>query len=122
MLDGLFPSHLSNLQKGLDRTVQRQGLLMTNLANANVQGYKRKDVDFNITLEDEMSRGGSSLNSFGGDGGVQENQGSVRLDGSSVDTEQEAMGIAQTELRYQTLSDLTASYFSGLKNVIREGK
>jgi len=122
MLDGLFPSHLSNLQKGLDRTVQRQGLLMTNLANANVAGYKRKDVDFNITLEDEMNRGSSSLNTFGGNDGVQENEGSVRVDGSSVDTEQEALGIAQTELRYQTLSDLTASYFSGLKNVIREGK
>ncbi len=122
MLDGLFPSHLSNLQKGLDRTVQRQGLLMTNLANANVQGYKRKDVDFNITLEDEMNRGDSKMNALDGNDGVQENQASVRVDGSSVDSEQEAMGIAQTELRYQTLSDLTSSYFSGLKNVIREGK
>lgn len=122
MLDGMFPSHLSNLEKGLDRTVQRQGLLMTNLANANVAGYKRKDVDFNITLEDEMNRGSAKLNALDGNDGVQENQGSVRVDGSSVDSEQEAMGIAQTELRYQTLSDLTASYFSGLKNVIREGK
>ena len=122
MLDGIFPSHLSNLERGLDRTVQRQGLLMTNIANANVPGYKRKDVDFNIALQDEMSKGRSSIDPTGPNGGVEENQGSVRVDGSSVDPEQEALGIAQTELRYQTLSDLTTSYFSGLKNVIREGK
>ena len=93
---------------------------MTNLANSNVPGYKRKDVDFNITLQDEMSKAG--LSRPGSDGQVTESEGSVRIDGSSVDPEQEALGIAQTELRYQTLSDLTAGYFAGLKSVIREGK
>lgn len=122
MLDGIFPSHLGNLERGLNRTVQRQGLLMTNLANANVPGYKRKDVDFNIALQDEMGRTDSKFGPMSPDGEVEENQNSVRVDGSSVDPEQEALGIAQTELRYQTLSDLTANYFSGLKNVIREGK
>ena len=122
MLDGIFSGHLGNLERGLNRTVQRQGLLMNNLANANVPGYKRKDVDFNIALQDEMGRAGSQFDSPNGPGGVTESEGSIRFDGSSVDPEQEALGIAQTELRYQTLSDLTAGYFSGLKNVIREGK
>ena len=122
MLDGIFSGHLGNLERGLDRTVQRQGLLMNNLANANVPGYKRKDVDFNITLQDEMGRAGAKFDSKDIQDGVTETEGSVRFDGSSVDPEQEAVGIAQTELRYQTLSDLTAGYFAGLKNVIREGK
>jgi flagellar basal-body rod protein FlgB len=122
MLDGIFSGHLGNLERGLNRTVQRQGLLMTNLANANVPGYKRKDVDFNIALQDEMGRADAKFGPSAADGGVTESEGSVRFDGSSVDPEQEAVGIAQTELRYQTLSDLTAGYFSGLKNVIREGK
>jgi len=122
MLDGIFSGHLGNLERGLNRTVQRQGLLMNNLANANVPGYKRKDVDFNITLQDEMGRAGAKFDSKDIQDGVTETEGSVRFDGSSVDPEQEAVGIAQTELRYQTLSDLTAGYFAGLKNVIREGK
>lgn len=122
MLDGIFSGHLGNLERGLNRSVQRQSLLMGNLANANVPGYKRKDVDFNIALQDEMGRAGSKFGSFQDEGAVTESEGSVRYDGSSVDPEQEAVGIAQTELRYQTLSDLTAGYFSGLKSVIREGK
>ena len=32
------------------------------------------------------------------------------------------MSIAETELRYQALSDMAAGYFAGLKNVIREGR
>lgn len=121
MLDRLFPSQLGNLERGLDRAVQRQGLLMTNLANANVPGYKRRDMDFNIALGDQM--GGTAAGVAGGPGGgIEENGNSIRVDGSSVDPEQESLGIAETELRYQTLTDLTSGFFAGMKNVIREGK
>ena len=119
MLDRLFPSHLADLQKGLDLSAKRQGLLMDNLANANVPGYKRRDMDFNVTLQGEMDKG---FGFDGPDGMADENENSVRVDGSSVDPEQEAMGIAQTELRFSTISDLTAGYFSGLKSAIREGR
>jgi flagellar basal-body rod protein FlgB len=97
---------------------------MTNLANANVPGYKRKDMDFNVALQDEMGRAGAKFGSAGAgfDDEITESEASVRVDGSSVDPEQEALGIAQTELRFQTISDLTASYFAGMKNVIREGR
>lgn len=124
MLDRLFSSHLTDLQNGLDRTAKRQGLLMTNLANANVPNYKRVDMDFNITLQDQMGSPASlgAGGAGGANGGVQTNENSVRVDGSSIDPEQEALGIAQTELRFQTLSDLTAGYFSTLKSAIREGK
>ena len=125
MLDRLFPSHLGNLERGLDRAVQRQGLLMGNLANANVPGYKRKDMDFDIALRDQMGLGktfGVGGVAGGPDGAPVENEASVRVDGSSVDPEKESLGIAETELRYQTLTDLTSGFFSGLKNVIREGK
>jgi flagellar basal-body rod protein FlgB len=116
MLDRLFSGHLGNLERGLDRTSQRQGLLMNNMANANVPGYKRRDVDFNVALQDEM--GGVSAT----DGQAYDSEGVVRIDDSSVDPEQEAMGVAQMELRFQTIADLTAGYFSGLKLAIREGK
>jgi len=32
------------------------------------------------------------------------------------------MSIAETEMRYQALTDMTSNYFSNLKTVIREGK
>ena len=39
-----------------------------------------------------------------------------------MDMEKEVMALAETELRYQMLTDMTASYFRGLKNVIKEGR
>ena len=122
MLDQLFSPHLNDLQRGLNRASLRQGVLMDNLANANVPGYKRRDVDFNVALSDEMGKGGLGSARGGIESGVTESEGSVRVDGSSVDPEQEALGIAQTELRFQTISDLTAGYFSNLKSAIREGR
>ena len=122
MLDRLFPSHLTDLQHGLDRAARRQGLLMDNLANANVPGYKRHDLDFNVALGDEMGRkSGLSGSGTPFDGEIVE-EGSVRVDGNSIDPEREAMGIAQTELRFATISDLTQGYFAGLKSAIREGR
>ena len=53
---------------------------------------------------------------------IQTDQNNVRTDGSSVDLEKEVTKIAETELRYQALTDMTAQYFSGLKNVIKEGR
>lgn len=114
MIDRLFSPHLANLQSALGRTSQRQGLLTNNLANINVPGYKRQDVDFGITLQQEMRGLGEAT--------VRQDQGSVRVDGSSVDLEKEVFAMSETDLRYQLLTDMTSKYFSGLKNVIKEGR
>jgi flagellar basal-body rod protein FlgB len=115
ILDNLFGPHVANLGNALSRASQRHTLLTNNLANVNTPGYKRRDMDFNIRLQEEMTRP-----TFQMPGG--ENSSVMRIDGNGVDLEKEVQGIAETELRYQALSDMTAGYFSGLKNVIREGK
>ena len=114
-LDNLFGPHINNLQSALGRASQRHALLTNNLANVNTPGYRRQDMDFNIALQDEMDK--PSLQPQGAQSGP-----TLRLDGNGVDLEKEVMSIAETELRYQALTDMTANYFSGLKNVIREGK
>jgi flagellar basal-body rod protein FlgB len=116
-LDSLFGPQINNFEKAMSLTTKRHSLLVNNLANVNTPGYKRKDVDFNITLEGEQDKLGGL-----GDGAVHTDSGSVRLDGNSVDLESEVMSLSETELRYQALTDMTASYFSSLKNVIREGR
>ena len=83
---------------------------MENLANANVPGYKRKDIDFSLQLESKMA----GLN--------RRESSSLRADGSSVDPEREVVSIAETEARYEALTELTSRSFQGLKNAIREGR
>ena len=119
ILDNLFGPHTRNLEKALDRTTTRHTLLSENLANVNTPGYKRQDIDFGITLEQEMGR---FQNSDAAGSGRTVDRGSIRVDGSSVDLETEVASLAETELRYQMLTELSARYFRGLENVIREGR
>ncbi|HRI44639.1 MAG TPA: flagellar basal body rod protein FlgB [Fimbriimonadaceae bacterium] len=119
MLDNLFHPNLNNLTRALQRTRDRQGMLMANLANVNTPGYKRQDIDFAIELE--RAEGRPSV----GATRMQERLArstANRVDGSTVDLEVEVFGLAETELRYRTLTEMTTRYFSGLKNVIREGR
>lgn len=115
MLDNLFGPQLNNLQSALGRTTQRHGLLTNNLANVNTPGYRRQDVDFNITLQEEMDE--QPMQPAGATSG-----GAIRMDGNGVDLEKEVLSLSETELRYQALTDMTSNYFSNLKNAIREGK
>lgn len=123
ILNELFAPHLNNLGDALDRASKRHALLTGNLANANTPGYKRKDSDFNIILDAESNQADVRMKEMRERRQqMLSDRTSIRIDGSNVDLEREVMSIAETELRYQALTDMTSQYFSGLKNVIREGK
>lgn len=122
-IDNIFGSNLADFQNALGRTTQRHALLSNNLANVNTPGFKRKDIDFNVILQQELTPSKARMQQ------VQEQQAqaasdqtSIRLDGNNVDLEHEVMGIAETEMRYEALTDMTSNYFSQLKNAIREGR
>lgn len=123
ILNNLFGPFANDLQRSMTQTTQRHALIVNNLANVNTPGYKRKDMDFGIVLEEEMQKGPEAIERELGEAfGGQEDETSIRLDGNNVDLEREVMALAETELRYQALTDMANSYFSGLKNVIREGR
>lgn len=105
----------------MDRASARHALLSSNVANINVPGYRRRDTDFFITLDRAVDAEGPRLigwralrrTATGGD---------ARLDGNTVSLEREIVALAETQLRYQILTEITSNAFSGLKNVIREGR
>jgi flagellar basal-body rod protein FlgB len=88
----------------------------------NVPGYKRQDVDFGVALDQEAhaSRLEEAQSRF--DRARRAGEGAVRVDGNSVDLEQEVVALSEAELRFAMLSEVAGRYFSGLKNVIREGR
>lgn len=120
-LDNLIGPTVTNLSKAMDRATERHSALTANLANVNTPGYKRRDVDFGIVLEGEMKRP-SHLEQWRQASAQRTSSGSIQANGNSVNLEQEVMALAETELRYQMLTDMTASYFRNLKNVIKEGR
>ncbi len=120
-LDNLFGPQADRLNRSLNKTAERQSLLMDNLANVNTPGYKRQDSDFHILLEDSMDNFDEVVANRK-IGAMRGSKSSLRIDGNNVDMEYEVMSIANTETRYNTLTELTSRYFSGLKSVIREGR
>ena len=119
ILKQVFDSRIENYGEAMARVTRRHGQLSKNLANVNTPGYKRQDSDFNLALGEAAKRHQSAQE-------ITEqrlsDQTSLREDGNNVDMEREVMGLADTELRYQALTQMTSDYFAGLKNAIREGR
>jgi flagellar basal-body rod protein FlgB len=99
----------------MSRATLRQSLLTNNLANVNTPGYKRRDVSFDMTLSGEQKK----LGLPGRDSEITTDNSSIRVDGNNVDMETEVMGLAETETRYNALTEMTSNYFGDLKSVIK---
>ena len=122
VLDSIFKG-ADHFQSALGRTSARQAMLTNNLANVNVPGYKRKDQDFHVILAGENTKLSQNMQNVRDQVAQRaSDQSSIRNDGNNVDLEREVMSIAETEMHFQAVADLTAGYFAGMKNVIREGK
>ena len=123
-LDNIFGPTSDRLHKAMNLATERQGMLMKNLANVNVPNYKREDMDFNLQLQEAMGGEGDQIDQafMRGKTRNSSDNSSIRTDGNNVDVEREVMSIAETEYRFNALTELTSRYFSGLKSVIREGK
>ncbi len=109
------------MQRALDQTTKRQAIVMNNMANVNVPGFKRKDIDFHVALEGHLA---DQYQRDLDEKAAQDasDQTSLRLDGNNVDMEKEVMSVHETALHFEALTNITADYFAGLKSAIREGK
>jgi flagellar basal-body rod protein FlgB len=124
-------TNLNLLNRSLDGLWLRQQITMDNIANYSTPGYKSKFVDFESQLREkiENSKAGDQKNSEVNEKiksssiiiGENEDQ-SMRLDGNSVDLENENLELARTQLQYMYTVTEMNSYFSKLKSVITEGK
>jgi flagellar basal-body rod protein FlgB len=97
----LFDTTDLTLQAAIRGSGLRQTALAQNLANANTPGYRRKDVDFESTLESALA-GGQNLDTL--QFGVNTDASApMQPDGNSVDVDGESAKLAQNGLDYETL-------------------
>jgi flagellar basal-body rod protein FlgB len=121
----LFDVTFQTLDLALGAAGKRQEVLSNNLANVNTPGYKRMDVDFDGMLSKavEAARTGdrSALDKLRPT--VQADQSvAVRADGNSVDVDQEMAYLAENNIRYNALVQLTQNKLETLKYVISDGR
>lgn len=138
ILDRLFGPTSDRLELALGRAAKRQHVLASNLANINTPGYKRRDFDFTVAMDEvgspklDPAAGQRSalwsevvpadLASFENGPRVTRENRSIRLDGNGVDLEREVAALTETHLHFSALSLMSQRYFQGLKDVIKEGR
>ena len=121
----------------LDGLAKRQEAIGANVANIDTPGYQRRSVDFEQTLATEIGRAaghtplaqtdarhiarGGTGGSGGGipGGGPTRNVVSERNDANSVNVDEEMTLLAETQIRYQALTQSIGTRLSTLRTVIR---
>jgi flagellar basal-body rod protein FlgB len=121
----LFDVTFQTLDLALGASGKRQEVLANNLANVNTPGYKRLDVQFDGMLAKavESARAGDRTELVKLRPGVATDESvTVRADGNSVDVDQEMANLAENNIRYNALVQLTQKKLEGLKYVISDGR
>lgn len=104
----------SSLERYMDLLSRRQGLVASNIANADTPGYKTKDIDFQFEF--------LSL-AEGGEARAIEPPGLVgKNDGNNVSVDRESRLLAENAIRFSVASQLLRSQIRGLRVAIQDGK
>ena len=131
----LFSNNIGLLGKVMDLHLERQNLVMSNLANLDVPAYKARSLDFEKELQSalntndkgKMTRtsGGhlpTVFNAAGFEGDLEMGWKPRVVQGlDSVNMEKEMTVMAKNTLMYNALADLAKRDFEGLQKVIIDG-
>ncbi len=129
MISSNLYNYVNVLDKAADAGWLRQEAISNNIANQDTPGYKRRDVDFESVLEQELGHfkytsldekmRHVSLGSLDVQTYIDSANYSYRLDKNNVDPEQEYVELAETQIRYNALIDSMSQEFSRIKSVIK---
>ena len=123
-------NYINVLDKALDASNLRETVITNNLANINTPGYKRREVDFESLLRQELDKiKWNSLDEKMNDVQLSPLNAGVhfdmqaygydyRLDGNNVDVDVENTELASEQLRYQLIADSVTQEFSRLQKAM----
>lgn len=129
MTDMIHDSTLNVLQAALDGLSERQQIISNNIANAETPGYHALAVSFENQLQNAM--GGNPVQMsvtadghLSADGSSPHNakllmrqSGAARLDGNNVDVDMEMTELAETSIRFQSLTQIVTKKLALLKAI-----
>ncbi|MEZ0537760.1 flagellar basal body rod protein FlgB [Caldicellulosiruptoraceae bacterium PP1] len=122
---------IDNFKKALDYSWKRNEIISNNIANADTPQYKAKDIDFEkfmsqaenntfelITTEPQHIKevSNDTYNEF-----IYNQNNPMRLDGNTVDVEQEMGNMIKNSLYFDGLSMQLSRSLNSLRNAITEG-
>jgi len=121
------------LEASLHGLSKRSKAIGANIANANTQGYIRREVSFEDRLQDELSNSDLKLDSVSTDdqhfsdeitnlkdsitSGLDYN--SEFNETNNINIEKEMIDLTQAGLRFKAVSNISKKYFEGIRGIIR---
>ena len=131
----MYPDNIALLGKVMDLRLDRQNVVMTNLANQDVPAFKARRLEFEKELQSALGldeRGKMTLtsgnhlptecNAPGFQGNLEMGWKPRVVAGlDSVDMDKEMSIMAKNTLMYNALTDITKKSFDGLQRVITDG-
>ena len=126
-------NYVNVLNKAADASWKRNEVIANNIANVSTPGYKRKDIEFEGYLRNEIMKGGLkggdlnkrvanvNLDRLGTKVYTDQSELSYRLDGNNVDINTENANLAENQIRYYTLLNSMTQEFSRIKSVLSKG-
>lgn len=120
--------YVNVLDKAADASWKREAVLANNIANVNTPGYKRKDLDFEGVLKQELGRckytsldtkiDNLHMDHLNPSVYTDLSNYSYRLDGNNVDIDVEEVEYASEQIRYQGITAGINNEFNRMKTVI----
>lgn len=137
MLDKL-DSEFRFQQHALSLLTQRQGILASNIANADTPGYLARDIDFSQQLKEAVSRGQATDKNMSltvtSERHIADTtylMGNPQLlyripdqpssDGNTVDMDRERVNFADNSVKYQSSLTFLSSQIKNMMTVVSQG-
>ena len=128
MINSTAFDYVNVLTKAADASYQREAILANNISNVDTPGYKRKDLNFEGVLSQELGRCKhqsldkkiSELDTSKLTANVYTDHSnySYRMDGNNVDIVTENVELASEQIKYEELTSSISSQFSRMKSVL----
>ena len=120
--------YVNVLDKAADASWKRETVLANNIANVDTPGYKRKDLEFEGVLKQELGRCKHTsldtkienlhMDHLNPSVYTDLSNYSYRLDGNNVDIDNEEVEYASEQLRYEGITAGINNEFNRMKSVI----
>lgn len=120
-------NYINVLEKACDASWTRNSVISNNIANVDTPGYKRKDVQFEDylmneigytnSLDDEVAN--ADLDALTSTTYTEYAGMDYRIDGNNVDIDTESAELAKNQIKYYTMLDSVSQEFGRLNMVTK---
>lgn len=107
-------------EKYLNALLHKQSVISNNISNVDTPGYKRRDIRFNLTLNEAMEKG--KVDELKTEEVIDMASFSYRMDGNNVDIDKEMGELSLVKVQYDTMAQRAASQLNKYKTLLQNIK